>query len=289
MPARFELAAWRAPSSPTPLLAATETILGAVVGNGTIDPRRWGQRVRHHGDAKVFEQLWALAEGWPTSSRIYLYASFLQHRVVRLSPAVIAGTAADLTAAMIRTPDRADSDHIRYIVNGCVERHLHRLQVTRDVYASTYLAIWDRLSDEAFNAQGELLLWRVIARTVQRAPRYWPAGTRAAMMASIWAAVLDKVPLSPVLSSALFLVATWSEAEDVPRVSRVVQTLATQFQEYTSDRPLWRLVFEDALQDGPWPAGVPRLSDEARMRANDELWDLPTVSHADQFDLDAFE
>ncbi len=265
-------AAWRAPISTGPLLPATQTILGAVDQLGNIDARRWSQRVRHHGTAPVFHQLWGVAQRWPTSSRIHLYASFLQHRTSRLTPDVLAGAAADMTAAMIRTPDRARRDHIRYVTNACVEWHLRRLQATPDVYARTYLAIWARLSEEVFTEGEQLLLWSVIARTVQRAPTYWPASTRSAMMADIWAVVLDEPTLALILVAAFLLVAAWSETEDVPRVSRVVRKLASQLLEGPGASGAWRLVLEDALAGCPWPPDLPRLTDDEKNELEMKLW-----------------
>ncbi len=269
---RFDVEAWRAERTAGPLLSGTDKILNAVDPAGEINGPRWGQLVRYHGSAEVFQQLWVLGRLWPITSRMRLYGSFLQRQDVVLPLSVLAGAAADLTAAMIRTPTRASSDHIRWFVHGCLEWHLRRHLPGADVFASAYLALWDRVTEESFTDAEHLLLWRILARTIQRAPVYWPSGTRVAMMPSILASTLDDADMPPALTAALLLVTSWNVAAGVAVASRVLPLLRQIFLDYTAARPTWRMVLEDALEDGPWPSGIPRLEGAERRAAQDELW-----------------
>ena len=266
---RFDMVAWRAADAPGPLLPGAAKILKAVRADGQIEALSWGQRFRYHGSADVYTQLWVLSKGWPTSSRMRLYGRGMQHREIRVPPSVCAGTAADLTVAMVHDPARADQWLIRYLVHGCLERQLRRAERDSGTYASVYLALWERVADAQYSELQHLLLWRVIARTIQRAPVYWHADVQIAMMPQIMAAVLDSDAMPPALAAALLLVAC--SASTTALKDRVLPPLTARFMEFTAARPAWRLTLEEALDGRPWPQAMPRLDEGERQRASDQV------------------
>ena len=269
-PSRLGLAAPQMPNGSGALLDGTAKLLSAVSAAGAIDRPSWGQRIRHYGGTEVFQQLWERGREWPTSSRMWLYATGLRHERVRPSHAVLAAVAADLTAAMIRDPERAHRDHIRYIVHGCLEAHLRRRGADAAGFAEVYLAAWERAAGAVPDEAHALLLWRVMARTVQRAPRYWPSGTLAAMVPAAMAAALDGGEMPPTPAAALVCTVHCAGVGGV--AERVVAPLRRAFIEHAAARPAWRLTLADALADVPWPADLPRLSDAERRLATHALW-----------------
>ena len=265
MRSRFGLAGWTIPASPGPLLSGTAKIIRAVDADGLIAPHSWGQLMRRHLDAEVFKQLWVVGRHWPTASRMRLYGRGLQHEAIGHSPTVLASVAADLTAAMIRTPDRAWRDHIRYFVHGCLEWQLRAHHASPERYAACFLALWECATAASMDEeQQHLLLWRVMARTVERAPVYWPAGTRVLMMPDILAAMLDGAPMPPALAGTLLLVAAWNHTDGVALASRTIPALTEQFLPFALARPRWRLAFENALHGAEWPQSIPRLEETER-------------------------
>lgn len=266
MSGRFSLEAWQAPGSISGLLKASERILGAIPDGQIANKRSFAQRMRQNLDAESFKQLWILSREWPTESRVELYSAGLQHPLLGHESSVLAGVAADLTLAMVAAPALAEQDHIRYVVHGCLERHLQAQDTLPESYAAIYLALWDRVTQKRLDESQELILWQIIARTIQRAPRYWPRDTRILMMPEILTATLDGGTIPPLLSGALLLVSLWSKADGISVADRVIPMLAEEFAAHAMRRPRWRLIMEYALQGANVRYPLPRL-DEAERRA----------------------
>jgi hypothetical protein len=261
----------------TKLLPGATRILEAVPGGLVVNDRSFAARARRNLDFDVFAQLWDMGRQWPTSTRMRLYRASTFGRGPTLTPAMLAGVTAELTAAMIRDPRHADLRHIRRFIFSNLFYELRARGADADQFAPLLLALWEALSEESFDVAGELLNWQVMARTALRIPVYCPRGTRLHMMPDVFAAAAVKASMPPVLAGVLLVVSCWSITEGLDSAARVIPYLADQFMTIAANRPTWRLVLEEALEGAPWPKPIARLTEDERQSTRTTHWWPPSV------------